>query len=282
MTIGLIGFALILIANGAPLWVLGLLALVAVGLTFLMEHVLPYERAWNNPHRDASKDTAHGLVYEAEKFIAMLLLPTIVMLMPWEGFWPRDWPLWAQFLVALVVADASMTLTHYVSHKVHWLWRLHSVHHGVHRLYGLNGLIRHPMHQAFDLTFATLPLMLAGMPLNVGALLGFAVTVQLLLQHSNVDYSLGCFRSVLSIGPVHRLHHVNWAGEGDVNFGVFLTVWDRLLGTFRLASERPPSIGDIGIEDQPDYPQRYLSQLVMPFITHLERNRKICCIQTSS
>lgn len=290
MTIGLLVLALFLTANGTSLWILGLLVLFAVGVTFLMERVLPYEQTWNNSHGDARKDSAHGLVYEAEKFIAMLLLPTMVAVMPWEGFWPRDWPLGLQVLAAIVVADASMTLTHYVSHKVHWLWRLHSIHHGVHRLYGLNGLIRHPLHQALDLTVATLPLVLAGMPLNVAAMLGFAITLQLLLQHSNVDYALGCFQRMLAIGPVHRLHHVNWAGEGDVNFGLFFTVWDRLLGTFRLASDRPPSVGDIGIEDQPNYPQRYLHQLALPFMTNRESNissadggnKPICCIQSPS
>ena len=70
-----------------------------------------------------------------------------------------------------------------------------------------------------------------------------------------------------SIGPVHRLHHVNWRGEGNVNFGLFLTVWDRLLGTYRTVKQAPrPAAGDIGIEDTPRFPQRYVAQLVRPFM----------------
>ena len=34
----------------------------------------------------------------------------------------------------------------------------------------------------------------------------------------------------LAVGPVHRLHHVNWTKQGDVNFGLFFTFWDSLLG----------------------------------------------------
>src|ERR1700730_11776712 len=151
------------------------------------------------------------------------------------------------------------------SHRVTWLWSLHCVHHGVRRLYGFNGLVRHPLHQQIDLAVAVLPLVLLGMPLAVTVLLGLAISVQLILQHANVDYRLGPFRHVLSIGPTHRLHHVNWAGEGDVNFGLFFTFWDRALGKFRASSQRAPAAGDIGLQDQPSYPQRYWDQLTLPF-----------------
>ena len=148
---------------------------------------------------------------------------------------------------------------------MNWLWRLHAVHHGVHRLYGFNGLIRHPLHQVLDIVVGTLPLVLIGLSVDVAVLLGFAIAMQLIVQHSNVDYALGPLQKLLAIGPVHRLHHVNWAGEGDVNFGLFFTVWDRLLGTFRLPSEWRPGIGDIGIQDCPHFPQVYSRQLKLPF-----------------
>jgi sterol desaturase/sphingolipid hydroxylase (fatty acid hydroxylase superfamily) len=97
------------------------------------------------------------------------------------------------------------------------LWRLHAVHHGVQRLYGFNGLVRHPLHQQLDLAIGTLPLVLAGMPLEVAVLLGLAITIQLIVQHSNIDYALGPFRQVLSIGATHRLHHVHWDGENPTS-----------------------------------------------------------------
>ena len=148
---------------------------------------------------------------------------------------------------------------------MNWLWRLHAVHHGVYRLYGFNGFIRHPLHQLLDIVVGTLPLVLIGLPVSVAVLLGFAIAMQLIVQHANVDYTLGPLQKLLAIGPVHRLHHVNWAGEGDVNFGLFFTIWDQLLGTFRLPSGRRPGIGDIGIQDCPHFPQIYSRQLKLPF-----------------
>jgi sterol desaturase/sphingolipid hydroxylase (fatty acid hydroxylase superfamily) len=266
MIIGLNGCALVLAANGTALWIVSSLILVAIGVALLMERVLPYERAWNESHGDTTKDTTHGFIYELSNLAGILLLPLIVSVVPWHGFWPSPWPLWIQLLGAIVIADMGMTVIHYGSHRVGWLWSLHSVHHGVRRLYSFNSLVRHPLHQPIEMAIGTLPLVLAGMPIKVAVLLGLATSVQLILQHSNVDYRLGPLQQLLSIGPVHRLHHVNWHGQGDVNFGLFFTVWDRALGTFRPTSERAPMAGDIGVQDQPCYPQRYLSQLVLPFV----------------
>jgi sterol desaturase/sphingolipid hydroxylase (fatty acid hydroxylase superfamily) len=265
MLLGVNGLAVYLVAAGYSLSWIALPLVATIGLSLLMERVLPYEPAWNESHADTGKDVAHGVVYELNNVIAFLLLPVVTLLVPWRGIWPTGLPIAVQLLIAITVADCCMTLIHYVSHRVGFLWRLHAVHHGVQRLYGFNGFVRHPLHQSLDLAVGTVPLVLAGLPLPVATLLGLAISVQLLLQHSNVDFALGPFRYVLSIGAAHRLHHANWQGQGDVNFGLFFTLWDRLLGTLRLESERAPIAGDVGIGDRPDFPQRYVTQLVLPF-----------------
>ena len=76
-----------------------------------------------------------------------------------------------------------------------------------------------------------LPLLLLGIPERVMAVLAFAVAVQLLLQHANVDMRMGPLRHVFAWAPLHRFHHMKYGTAGDVNFGLFLTCWDRLLGT---------------------------------------------------
>ncbi|WP_272969338.1 sterol desaturase family protein, partial [Alteromonas australica] len=160
-----------------------------------------------------------------------------------------------------------ITMAHYFSHKYKVLWRLHAVHHSVERMYGFNGLLKHPLHQAIELSAGTLPLLLIGMPLEIGALLGFSATIQLLLQHSNVDMRLGPLKYVWAVAPGHRHHHVKDGTRGDVNFGLFTHLWDHLLGTFVTNSnERPsPRDGELGIGSQPNYPQNYISQLFQPF-----------------
>lgn len=67
------------------------------------------------------------------------------------------------------------------------------------------------------------------------------------------------------MAPVHRFHHRRSASERDVNFGLFTTLGDHLLGTARLEPHRPVHAGDLGIADRPDYPRGYEAELIEPF-----------------
>jgi sterol desaturase/sphingolipid hydroxylase (fatty acid hydroxylase superfamily) len=265
MLVGFIGGAIWLVATGRPAWVLAPLLVVAIVLSFLAERAAPYEPEWNQDQGDRWRDVLHAIVNEASYGLSLALVPALTLLAPFSGLWPHAWPLWVQVLMAIVVADAGITLAHYLSHKIEWLWRFHAVHHSVKRLYGFNGLMKHPLHQAIETTAGATPLILAGMPLQVGVLLGFAVAIQLLLQHSNVDMRIGPLRHVLALAPVHRFHHQRDGQVGDVNFGLFTTVWDRLLGTAMYDARRRVGRGDVGIGDRPDYPVGYAAQLVEPF-----------------
>ena len=265
MLIGWNAAAIACIAHGLSLTVLVPLLLLAVGASFAAERMAPYEPAWNLPRQDGWRDVAHAVVNESLGAAALAAIPLVAVLRPWPGIWPEHWPLVGQWLLAVLTADAGITLGHWASHRFAVLWRFHAVHHSVERLYGLNGLMKHPLHQAFEALLGVAPLVLAGMPVDVAALLAFAIAVQLLLQHANVDMRIGPLRHVLALAPVHRFHHRRDAETGNVNFGLFTTLWDRLLGT---AVDDPGlrfQPGDFGIGDRPDYPRAYLAQLLEPF-----------------
>ena len=262
---GFIAAALALVANGWPLaWLAPLLG-AAIAVSFLVERIIPYEETWNEPRGDSLRDALHALVNEASVYAGAALIPVLTLLSPAAGFWPDAWPVWAQLVFAILVADLGITLCHYFSHKFEWLWHFHAVHHSVKRMYGFNGLMKHPVHQAVETLAGTTPLILIGMPLEIGVLLGFSVAIQLLLQHANVDMRLGPLRYVMAWAPVHRFHHQKWAGAGDVNFGLFTCLWDHLLRTAYYDPDKRLSSDDLGIGDQPDYPTGYVAQLTAPF-----------------
>ncbi len=229
------------------------------------ERILPCFEEWNHDHEDNGTNWIHNIYYENSAASGVLMIPLITWLFPVQGIWPTEWPLGAQLLLAILFADTMFSLVHYFSHRWPTLWKLHAVHHGVGRLYGFNGLVRHPLHQSIDMIVGTLPLVLLGMPMEIALLLGLAITIQLIVQHSNVDYALGPFRQVLSLGKAHHLHHVNWGTEGDCNFGLFFTHVDRALGTFVLEPSREIKASDLGIDDLPEFPKSYISQLLLPF-----------------
>jgi len=274
MLLGLNALAIGLVAGGYPYWTLAPVLATAIATAFLAERILPVHDDWNHQHGDGKRDIVHAVVYEISNLNSILLLPIIALFIPWDGIWPTHWPLWTQVLIAVIVADFGFSMLHWLSHRVEFLWRLHSVHHSIERLYGFNGLIRHPLHQTIDLAIGTLPLVLAGLPVNVAVLLGFIISVQLFVQHSNVDVRLGVFQKFLSIGSLHRLHHVNWGKEGDVNFGLFFTVWDWMLGTLVLTPKRAIRSDDLGIDYEPNYPRGYIDQLIHPFFPRTDDKKK--------
>ena len=263
---GFLGCAIALVGGTglSSWWLLGFF-LCALLVSFLAEQFLPYEPNWNRDQDDSGRDVAHALVNEACNAAALLMLPGLVALLSFEGIWPIDWPLSAQLLLAMFIADAGVSLTHYASHQVPWMWRLHAVHHSVERLYGFNGLMKHPLHQLLEASVGFLPLILMGVPMEVAVLLAFAISLQLLLQHSNVDMRPGWLSYVFAWAPVHRLHHMKYGAAGNVNFGLFFNLWDRLLGTALLNPAYEIRHGDLGIGNRADFPKGYVDQLLDPF-----------------
>ncbi len=262
---GFLTAALYAVAGGYGFGALLVLLLLAIGISFALERLVPYERQWNQDRGDSWRDVLHAFVNEGANASSVALLPLIVAIVPGFDIWPTDWPMWGQLFLAILIADCGITLVHYASHFYPILWRFHAVHHSVKRMYGFNGLMKHPLHQAIETVGGTCPLILMGIPLDVATLLAFAIAIQLLLQHSNVDVKIGVLRYVLALSPLHRFHHIKRPVEGDVNFGLFTTVWDRMLGTAVYDAERRFSSSDLGIGKEPDYPNGYLAQLIRPF-----------------
>lgn len=263
--IGFVGAAVLLVGTGASKIWLSLLLIAAILTSFAAEQLLPYETEWNRDQRDSWTNIAHAIVNEGSIAISVLSLPLIASHLPGLDVWPRDWPLWFQLALAILIADCGITLTHFASHRYGWMWRLHAVHHAAPRLYGFNGLMKHPLHQALELTAGTTPLVIMGFGTDIAWLLSFSVAIQLLLQHSNVDMKVGPLGYVWAVAPAHRHHHIATAREGDVNFGLFTSLWDHVLGTFVLAGRPSPRAGELGVEGEPDYPRSYGAHLLAPF-----------------
>ncbi|MET9952810.1 sterol desaturase family protein [Streptomyces sp. NPDC006339] len=265
LLVGVNGAGIALAAAGASkAWLVALLG-AAVAVSFMAERLLPYAVEWNVPMADRRRDVVHAVVNETLILASVAALPVLAGVVTAVDVWPSAWPFALQVLLAVLVADAGITLVHFASHKVGLLWRFHAVHHSVKRFYGFNGLMKHPLHQSVELAAGVAPLLVAGMPVDVAAALALAVAVQLLLQHSNADYRVGPLRYVLSLNEGHRFHHLKWAGVGDVNFGLFTLLWDRMLGSYSFDPGRRFSTDDLGIAAKPGYPAGYLAQLSEPF-----------------
>lgn len=255
------------IAAGWGFGRLAILLLAAIATSFAAERIAPYESSWNESHGDRLRDVLHLVVNESLIVASISSLPPVTHALGTDsrGYWPEQLPFTIQVLISLLVFDLGITFAHAASHRVSLLWRFHAVHHSVERMYGMNGILKHPVHQAIEMTAGTLPLVLLGLPQDVAIALACLTALQLLLQHSNVDVNTGPFRRWHAGAELHRLHHRKEPGRGDVNFGLFTTLGDRILGTLDDDLEERLGPGDLGIGAQPDYPVAWTEQMVQPF-----------------
>lgn len=265
MLVGLNGAGIVLGAYNEPkYWLLAILA-VAIATSFLAERAIPYDQQWNHDRADTTRDRVHVAVNETLILASVAAIPLLASVVPAPQLWPHRWPFPLQVLAAIAIADLGITVVHLASHNIGVLWRFHAVHHSVTRFYGLNGLMKHPLHQTVEMAAGVAPLVLIGLPVNVASVLALAVAIQLLLQHSNADYRVGPARYVLALNEGHRFHHLKWAGVGDVNFGLFTLLWDHLMRTYSYDRTRRFDSTQLGMAAKPDYPSSYLRQLIYPF-----------------
>ncbi|MEV5832895.1 sterol desaturase family protein [Nocardia sp. NPDC052112] len=265
MLIGLNGVGIALSSAGAPKFWLLLVLAVAIVASFLVERLIPYEADWNHDLDDTLRDRIHAFVNETLILFSVAAIPLLAAIVPAPDGWPTSWPFVCQVLLAILIADLGITTVHLASHKIGFLWRFHAVHHSVKRFYGLNGLMKHPLHQTVETAAGVAPLILIGMPSNVAAALALSVAIQLLLQHSNADYRIGPAKYLLASNEGHRFHHLKFAGIGDVNFGLFTLIWDHLFRTYSYDPARHFGTDDLGMAAKPDYPTAYVDQLRYPF-----------------
>lgn len=268
MLIGLNGAAIALADIGSPKWSLLLVLAAAIGTSFVAERLLPYHQQWNQDRDDSYRDRLHAFVNETLILLSVAAIPLLAAVVPAPGIWPSGLPFVVQVLIAILAADLGITLVHLASHKIGYLWRFHAVHHSVTRFYGLNGLMKHPLHQTVEMTAGVAPLILVGLPVDVAAALATATTIQLLPQHSNADYRVGPAKYILALNEGHRFHHLKWAGIGDVNFGLFTLIWDHMLRTFSFDPDRRFDSTQLGMAAKPNYPTGYRAQLTYPFTRH--------------
>ena len=259
--VGFVGIGIL--AGNHRSWI-PLVVIAVVGMTFAAERLAPFSSEWNLGGPDLGADGLHAVVNESVTVLGILAVPMMVDAVPMGGGWPTDATFAIRLVIGVTVLDAGVTMAHWLSHRRAMLWRFHAVHHGARRLYGLNGLMKHPVHLIVETAAGMAPLIVLGIDEVVAAALAGFVAVQLVLQHTNVNCSVGPLGRWLALSSGHRLHHRAEEIEGNVNFGLFTLVWDRLLGTYRVPDHSNPR-PTVGIAGRAPMPSSYLEQLAMPW-----------------
>jgi len=179
-------------------------------------------------------------------------------------------PYWLAVFAPVVALDFVIYLQHVMFHAVPALWRLHRMHHADLDFDVTTGARFHPIEIALSMLIKFAAIVLLGAPAVAVLLFEVFLNAAAMFNHSNVRIPLSVDRALrwLIVTPdMHRIHHSVVRRETDSNFGFNLTLWDRLLGTYRphpIAGQEAMVIGIPEFRD-PAQCATFIGMLALPF-----------------
>lgn len=146
-----------------------------------------------------------------------------------------QFPVWAEFTLALVLLDLAIYGQHVLSHHVPLLWQLHKVHHADLDLDVTSGIRFHTLEILLSAVFKLGLVVVLGPSGMAVMVFEIILNAASLWSHSNVRLPLGVdrwLRLVLVTPDMHRVHHSVLVHETNSNYGFQLPWWDFLFRTY--------------------------------------------------
>ncbi|MCG7898590.1 MAG: sterol desaturase family protein [Candidatus Thiodiazotropha lotti] len=156
-------------------------------------------------------------------------------------------PFWLSVIIAVTLMDMVIYLQHVMVHAVPALWRLHRVHHADPDYDLTTGARFHPIEILLSMLIKIATIAALGPPVIAVLIFEVILNGMAMFNHGNVSLPKPLDRLMrwLVVTPdMHRVHHSVIPGETNSNFGFNLSIWDRLMGTYRAA----PKLGHIGMQ----------------------------------
>ena len=175
----------------------------------------------------------------------------------------RALPLWAQFVLFLVLKDLLEWCIHNLLHRVPWLWEFHKLHHSILELDWIGNMRFHWMEIVVYQGLTYLPLIILGV--NGQVILWVAIVGTLIghLNHSNLNFEWGPLARLINSPRFHVWHHdIVLHGSKGQNFAIIFSLRDWLFGTaYRPVEDQPDRLGFTGMES---YPESLPARLIYP------------------
>ena len=154
----------------------------------------------------------------------------------WGLFNILDWPYELEFLLVVIILDFAIYLQHMVVHKVPLFWRFHVVHHSDLDLDVSSGLRFHPIEILASMFYKIVIIYILG-PIPIAVLVFETILNGMaLFSHSNIALPARLdflCRKLIVTPDMHRIHHSIEVSETNSNYGFNLSIWDRVLGTYK-------------------------------------------------
>ena len=186
----------------------------------------------------------------------------------WGLFNNIGWPVWLEFVLAVLILDFAIWLQHLITHKIPVLWRLHRVHHADRDMDVTTAIRFHPIEIALSM-FLKIGLVYAMGPAAL-AVVVFEILLNgtAMFNHANIKLPLALdrvLRLVLVTPDMHRVHHSVHRSEHDSNYGFALSIWDRMFRTYIPQPGEGHDGMTVGLQWQDDRPSTLGWSLALPF-----------------
>lgn len=184
----------------------------------------------------------------------------------WGLFNMTTLPIWLEVALAVILLDFAIWAQHVAFHYVPWLWRLHSVHHTDRDLDATTGVRFHPVEIGLSLLWKAGVILALGPAVLAVLIFEIVLNAGAIFTHSNIALPprLDRLARLIFVTPdMHRIHHSVIMQETNSNFGFNLSIWDRLLRTYRAQNDGELTLGLS--EHQNEQPAKLLTSLYLPF-----------------
>lgn len=157
-----------------------------------------------------------------------------------------------QLVLHMLLLDFAVYWSHRLLHTIPSLWALHQIHHSDAELDVTSIGRGHPLEVAIGFVCVTPVMLVFNVPVMDAVLYQVWLNLVFLFAHANValPVRLERFLAVFIQTPnLHAVHHRPNRADADSMYGLTLTLWDRLLGTYNPAMrEGAEPLGVAGYE----------------------------------
>lgn len=195
---------------------------------------------------------------------------------------PARWPTALQFIVALIGVDFLLWFHHWVRHHVRTFWHFHAIHHSQREMNLFTDLRVHFVEYLIAQVITFVPLFMFSLSPYAIVGVGYVTAWHTRLIHANVRTSYGPLRHMIVSPQFHRIHHSIEPRHRDKNFGVILTIWDRMFGTMYANNDEYPATGLDDVEFIPPADRSVTAwagtigrQIIYPFTAILPRRTRV-------